>query len=173
MNIGWTSISTSKQNPVPGAEAINALRDLLSQWTGQENKPRDREKLPVVYHDHIPSKPLRMLESLAVAATESRQHQNFALVFRAFATMFDRLSPAQRSQVEEMIPRILSRLQDEVLTTELDEALMSLADALNEAGCRESAEVVREARQRARSITSRPATAPPDSEAGSHPLGRR
>ena len=150
MNIGWTSISTSKQNPVPGAEAINALRGLLSQWTGQENEPPDREKLPVVYHDDVPSKPLYMLESLGVAATESRQHQNFALVLRTFATMFDRLSPTQRSQVEDMIPRLLSRLRDEVLTTELEESLLSLADALGAAGRRESAEVVREAHQRAR-----------------------
>ncbi len=92
-----------------------------------------------------------MLESLAVVATESMQHQNFALVLRAFAKMFDRLSPAQRSQVEEIIPRILSRLQYEVLTTELDEALSTLADALDTAGSSEIAKMVWEAHQQARS----------------------
>ncbi len=152
MNIGWTSISTSKQNPVPGTEAINALRDFLGRWVGEEADPPDLKKLPVVYRDDISSKPLYMLESLAVVATESMQHQNFALVLRAFAKMFDRLSPAQRSQVEEIIPRILSRLQYEVLTTELDEALSTLADALDTAGRGEkTAQVVWEARQQARS----------------------
>src|SRR5919199_2199695 len=108
MNIGWTSISTSKQNPVPGAEAVNALRDLLAQWADEEeNEPSGVEKLPVVYYDDIPSKPLYMLESLGVVATESLQHQNFALVLGAFAKMFGRLPAAQRSQAEEIIPRIL------------------------------------------------------------------
>ncbi len=152
MNIGWTSISTSKQNPTPGAEVINALRDLLAQWGEEgEDEPPSLEKLPVVYHDDVPSRPLAMLESLAVVATESMQHQNFALVLRVFARMFDRLPPAQRSQVEEMIPRILSRLQHEVLTTELDEALVTLTVALGTAGSQQTAEEVWEARQQARS----------------------
>lgn len=152
MNIGWTSISTSKQNPTPGAEVINALRDLLAQWLGEEeDDPPNLEKLPVVYEDDLSSQPLRMLESLAVVATESLQHQNFALVLRTFAQMFDRLPAAQRSQVEEMIPRILSRLPREVLTTELDEALLKLAVALDTAGSRETVEEVWEARQQARS----------------------
>jgi hypothetical protein len=155
MNIGWTSISTSKQNPVPGAEAVNALRDLLAQWADEEeNEPSGVEKLPVVYYDDIPSKPLYMLESLGVVATESLQHQNFALVLRAFAKMFGRMPAAQRSQVEEIIPRILSRLQYAVLTTDLDEALLTLAVALDTAGSRETAEEVWEARQQARSNIS-------------------
>jgi hypothetical protein len=79
------------------------------------------------------------------------QHQNFALVLRTFGRMFDRLPAPQRSQLEEMIPRILSRLQYEVLTTELDGALLELADALDTAGSSEVAEIVWEARQEARS----------------------
>lgn len=154
MNIGWTSISTSKQNPVPGTEAINALRDLLAQWLEEKEELPHHEKLPVVYHDDILSQPLRELESLAVAATESMQHQNFALVLRAFAKMFERLPQAQRSQVEEIIPRLLSRLQYEVLTTELDEALSELGDALDMAGSSGVAEIVWEARQQARSAIS-------------------
>jgi hypothetical protein len=151
MNIGWTSISTSKQNPVPGAEVINALRDLLAQWAGEEDEPPDSKKLPVVYYDDISSKPLYMLESLAVVATESMQHQNFALVLRAFTKMFGRLTPTQQLQVVEMIPHILSRLKYEVLTTELDETLLALAAALDRAGGQETAEEVWEALQEARS----------------------
>ena len=138
-------------NPVPGAEVIQALSDLLARWAGEEDEPPHREKLPVVYRDDIPSKPLRALESMAVVATESMQHQNFALVLRAFARTFDRLPPAQRSRVEDIVPRILTRLQYEVLTTELDEALMELADALDTTGSSETAEVVWEAHQQARS----------------------
>ena len=151
MNIGWTSISTSKQDPVPGTEAIQALRSLLAHWVGEEEDGLpDHEKLPVVYDDDILWQPLRALESLAVVATESMQHQNFALVLRTFGRMFDRLPAPQRSQLEEMIPRILSRLQYEVLTTDLDEALLELADALAIAGSSEVAEIVWEARQEAR-----------------------
>ncbi len=102
----------------------------------------DHEKLPVVYHDDILSQPLGALESLAVVATEFMQHHNSALVLRVFAMMFDRLPQAQRSQLEEMIPRILSRLEYEVLTTELDEALLKLGDALDVAGSPEVAETV-------------------------------
>jgi hypothetical protein len=153
MNIGWTTISTAKHSPIAGSQAIQTLRDLLSVWSAEneEDGSHDSEKLPVVYHDDLLSKLLRALESLAVVATESRQHQSFALVLLALAMMFERLQPSQRAQAEDMIPRILSRVQDEVFTTELDEALSSLADALDAAGRRESAEVVREARQRTKS----------------------
>ncbi len=113
-----------------------------------------QEKLPVVYHDDILSQPLRELESLAVVATESMQHQNFALVLRVSAKMFQRLPQAQRSQLEEMIPRILSRLHYEVLTIELEEALLELGDTLDIAGSSEVAEIVWEARQQARSAIS-------------------
>ena len=149
VNIGWTTISTAQQSPIAGAQAIDALRDLLAVWSGNEEGAENDEKLPIVYRDDIPSALLRAFESLAVAAGESRQHQNFALVLLVFAKMFERLPPAQRSLAEAIVPRILSGMGELVLTTELDEALMVLAAALDTAGSGATAEVVRQARDHA------------------------
>lgn len=69
-DIGWTTISTSKQNPQPGRQAILALRDLLARWS-QENA-RDaqegEEALQVVYRDDVPQESMHALELLAVRA---------------------------------------------------------------------------------------------------------
>ncbi|MBA2438194.1 MAG: DUF2254 domain-containing protein, partial [Acidimicrobiia bacterium] len=133
--IAWTSISTAKSNPAPGLLAIRSLRELLARWSVEEERPmREEEPLPVVYSDGVMAQLMSAFESLAVVSSESMQHQSFAEVIRTLATLFDRLPLPQQRQTEDLIPRIISALGDHVLTTQLDDALISLVQALRSAG---------------------------------------
>ena len=148
--IGWTSISTSKSNPAPGLLAIRSLRDLLARWADEErSRPADGSAppVPVVYIDTVPSRLMDAFESLAVVSSESMQHQAFAEVARAFATLFERLPPPLQSRAEEAIRRILPALGDHVLTTELDESLADLTQALAAAGRSGTADALEGARR--------------------------
>lgn len=155
MNIGWTSISSAQHSPSAGAQAIHALRDLLAEWSAAKEPPPAPDKLPVVYHDNITVLPLRAIESLAVAAVESRQHQSFGHVLLALAAIFDRLPRELRIEAEAMILRLLPGLKNQLLTTELDEALQSVGETLQAAGCEKIAEAVRKARTHERGEVAR------------------
>ncbi|TFW09827.1 DUF2254 domain-containing protein, partial [Oxalobacteraceae bacterium OM1] len=158
MNIGWTSISSAQHSPAAGAQAIHALRDLLASWSTPEplaQMPRGVRPLPVVYDDNIVILPLRSLESLAVAAVESRQHQSFGHVVQAIATMYGRLPLELRMMSEAMLLRILRGLEHELLTFELDEALKHAAERLEAAGGARIAECVRKCRMQERAEVAR------------------
>lgn len=117
VEIGWTTISTSKQNPEPGRHTISALRDLLAHWArdvGPEES--DEQPLPVVYRDDVPNEVLHGLELLAVVSTESMQVNAFAEVMRTIVALFDRLPPEQQARSEDLVLRSLSGLADHVLT---------------------------------------------------------
>ncbi len=49
--IAWTSVSTSKSNPNPGLTVIQALRDIISQWSRGEVEMRDDAGSCIVYDD--------------------------------------------------------------------------------------------------------------------------
>jgi hypothetical protein len=140
------SISGAQHSPSAGAQAIHALRDLLSEWAAAEEPPPAAGKLPVVYRDNITVLPLRAIESLAAAAVESRQHQSFGHVLLSLAATFERLPRELRIEAEAMILRLLPGLKNQLLTTELDEALQSVGQTLQAAGCEKIAEAVRKAR---------------------------
>lgn len=147
--IAWTSISTSKQNPVPGLLVTQALRDLLARWSAEE-KPDAGEVTvaPVVYRDNVLERLLGALESLGVVASESMQHQTAAEVMTAFASLFGRLGPEVKDQVEQIILRSLSGLGDHVLTAELERSLERVEGSLAADGRAAGADTVRDARRR-------------------------
>lgn len=156
-SIGWSTISTSKQNPAAGRLAILALRDLLARWSrgddeGEEPTP-PTAVVSVVYRDDVLASLVGALESMGVVASESMQHQNFAEVVRAFAATFGDLEPDDRRRVEDAIARLLSALGDLVLTADLAAALDGLTEALDRAGSTGTAAAVRRAQERlARSV---------------------
>jgi uncharacterized membrane protein len=146
--IAWTSISTAKSDPAPGLLIIRNLRDVLAHWAAEDNASRQEETLPIVYTDNVFSRLMEAFETLAVVASESMQHQNFAEVLRTFAIMFDRLSPDQQARAEDIILRIISALGDHVLTAELEATLSELVLTLDKSARITTAAAVQAAQNR-------------------------
>lgn len=140
--IGWTSISTAQSDPDAGVLTIFILRDILARWSSAPEVGPDSEAAPVVYVDNVLPRLLNAFESLAVAASESMQHQSYAEILRTFELLFDRLPPDLQSRVEDVILRTLSGLGDHVLSAELETALTALIACLERAGRRQTAAAV-------------------------------
>jgi uncharacterized membrane protein len=147
--IAWTSISTAKSNPAPGLLAIQSLRDIIARWA-TEPPIQESEDNCVVYSDDVIQHIMDTIETLAVVSSESMQHQIFAEVACTLAAMLHRLPLDQQRRSEDVVLRILPALGDLVLTRGLDEALSSLAQALEESGYAESASAVRTAHEQLR-----------------------
>ena len=145
--IAWTTISTSKQDPNPGLEAVRNLRDLLARWAvaDPDGAESSDQRLAVVYPDDVMERLLGTIESLTVVASESMQHHVYADILRGFATTLDRLPPPLAKRVEEAVLRSLAGLGDHVLSAELEDALSAVADALEQASLGAGAEAVRAA----------------------------
>ncbi|MBA3449628.1 MAG: DUF2254 domain-containing protein [Chloroflexia bacterium] len=148
--IAWTTISTSKQDPNPGLEAVRNLRDLLARWAvaDEETDGEDSsaERLPIVYPDDVLERLMGTIESLTVVASESMQHHVYADILRGLAITLDRLPPPLARRTEELVLRSLAGMGDHVLTAELDDALADVTDALEAADLIEGASAVRAAR---------------------------
>jgi len=144
--IAWRSISTSQQNPAPGLAVIRNLRDLLARWSAESREPPEAEGLPIVYDDDVMSQLLSAFELLAVVASEAMQPQTCAEILRTFAITFARLPSDAQARAEDLVLRTISTLGDQVLTAELDAALIALASALDQAGRYETALSLRQAR---------------------------
>ena len=106
-NIGWTSGSTSKQNPAVAALALHALRDLGTRWVDEGDRTGD-DPLPVVYADDDVDTVLAALYSALVVAHESHQHEQAARVLDAYAAILrrtsGRLAERIRDDVDAMQP---------------------------------------------------------------------
>lgn len=146
--IAWTTISTAQSDPDPALIAVCALRDLLARWPHQEDEEELASAAPVVYRDEVPARLMDAFESLAVSASESMQHQTYAEILHALATLLPRLPRRQRARAEEIILCSLSGLGDHVLTAGLRRALDQAAAALEAAGRGESAAAVEAATAR-------------------------
>ncbi len=143
--IAWRSISTSQQNPAPGLVVIQNLRDILARWSVEDGDDPDQDRLPIVYPDDVATRLLGAFESLAIVASESMQHQTYAEIVRSFAITLDRLPHHLRRQSADLLLRTLSALGDHVLTTELEDALTKLEEALERVGLTATAVDVRAA----------------------------
>lgn len=143
--IGWTSASTAKSDHAPAIMAVRNLRDILARWVEDGVPAPDGRVVPVVYVDDVPARLLNAFESIAVASTESMQHQTLAEVLRTFTLLFDRLPAEEQIRAEDLILRVLSGLGDHVLTAPLEHALRALADTLGDCGRSETAAAVRTA----------------------------
>lgn len=146
--IGWTSISTARSDPYAGVLTIYSLRDILARWAEAPEATANADAAPVVYVDNALPSLLAAFESLAVAATESMQHQSYAEVLRTFTLLFDKLRPDLQVRVEDLILRSLSGLGDHVLTAELEKVLTELIACLEHAGRANTAVAVVAARDR-------------------------
>lgn len=147
-SIGWSSISSSKQDVAPGLLTIRMMRDLLAHWCTEEDGSPDATAAPIVLTDDVPATLLDAFESLAVIAAEGRQYPAFVEVARTFTIMFGRLRPEQQQLAEALILRILATLGDHVQTAQLDRALGELCGALTAAGRLHAAAAVAQARAR-------------------------
>lgn len=149
--IGWTAVSTAKSDPQPGQLACWNLRDILARWSDGErierNEYADQPPSPVVYFDNVLESLIRALESLAVVASESMQHQTIAEIYRTFATIFHRLPSPLQEAVERVVLRSIAALGDHVPTASLGEALRDLEDALQKAARGDAADAIRTARR--------------------------
>lgn len=85
-NIGWTSGSTSKQNPAIAAQSLHALSDLAARWL-REGDRTGRAPHPVVYRDDDVDTVLDAVYSAMVVAHESHQHQQALRVFETYEMM--------------------------------------------------------------------------------------
>lgn len=112
-----------------------------------EECERDRGSR-VVYPDEAVERCVSALESIAVAATESMQHQTLAEVYDSYARLLDRVSEPVRKQIERAVMLSLSGIEDHVPTTRLLDALDGLACALRNAGSGVASEVERVVRKR-------------------------
>jgi uncharacterized membrane protein len=139
--IGWTSVSTARSNPNPGSLVCHALRDILARWLAQGALPQD-DSSRIVYEDRVQEDVISTLESLAVVASESMQHQTLSEVMRTLAALLPILPPEHVDRVAELVLRSLSALGEHVLTSELEAALNTLSRALAAAGRDTAAEAV-------------------------------
>jgi uncharacterized membrane protein len=96
--IGWTAISTARSDPAVGAIAIQALRDLIVTWRDDPVRADGdgRGGVRLGYDDRLPRQLIDTLESLMVAASESRQHQTMALLLDTVTAVLPVVSPRQR-----------------------------------------------------------------------------
>lgn len=143
--IAWTSASTAKSDPAPAIMAVRNLRDVLARWVHDGVALPGQRVAPVVYVDDVPARLLNAFESIAVASTESMQHQTLTEVLRTFTLLFDRLPADEQIRAEDLILRVLSGLGDHMLTAPLEHALRGLAGTLASCGRGETAAAVRTA----------------------------
>jgi hypothetical protein len=97
-NIGWTSGSTSKQNPAIAAQSLHALRDLAVRWL-REDERADPDPAPVVYPDDDLDTILDAVYSALVVAHESHQHQQAVRVLEAYETLLASASAHHRERL--------------------------------------------------------------------------
>ena len=122
------------------------MRDILARWSADPGDVSvNEERLPIVYPDDAIAAILASLESLAVVASESMQHQVLAEIARTLAIVYERLPSDAQERSQEVILRTLAGLGDHVLTVELERALTTLIAALERAGRLETAAAVRTA----------------------------
>jgi hypothetical protein len=128
--IAWTVTSTAKSNLAPGLQAIFSLRDLMARWADDEQSEKADDLLPVVYNDDVVSVLIRSFGSLLIVAAESREHQIAIEVFVSFSSLFSRLPAAWQQQVEEMLLRLIPAYASFRLTSQLEESMQQMIQAL-------------------------------------------
>ncbi|MHB2209797.1 DUF2254 family protein [Methylobacterium sp. CM6257] len=132
--IAWTSVSTSKSNPSPGLSVIQALRDIISQWSFEESEPREDATSCVVYTDLSPTLATDALEAVIVVASESMQSQTLAEALTSLAILIRHVGQPTIGRLVDIARRALSSLGEHVLTRQLEVALADLSSALDERG---------------------------------------
>lgn len=132
--IAWTSVSTSKSNPNPGLTVIQALRDVIAQWSPGEVEIRGDAGSRIVYRDAAPVLATDALEAVIVVASESIQSQTLAEALGTLAILLRHVAAPTAERLADVARRALSSLGEHVLTRQLEAALADLVQALDERG---------------------------------------
>ena len=132
--IAWTSVSTSKSNPSPGLSVIQALRDIIAQWSAEETETREDPASSIVYADAAPTAATDALEAVIVVASESIQSQTLAEAVTTLAILLRHVGQPTAERLADIANRTLSSLGEYVLTRQLEAALHDLAKALGARG---------------------------------------
>ena len=132
-NIAWTALSTSKQNPQTGRDAIDRLRDLAIRWSAASTADADAgagERLSIVYADTDLDDVLDTLLSALVVCGESRQVESCAHVLRALADALEAMTTEHLERLEPALMRTLASVEIHPLTRTLEGALRRLIKVL-------------------------------------------
>jgi hypothetical protein len=113
---------------------IQALRDIIAQWSPGETEAREDATSCVVYRDAAPTVATDALEAVIVVASESIQPQTLAEAVTTIAILLRHVSQPTAERLADVAHRALSSLGEHVLTRQLEEALADLAEALYERG---------------------------------------
>lgn len=137
--IGWNSASSARSNPQPPSIICRTIADLLWEWT--EQPPERDPSSPIVYPDLLIEDSIEVIESIVVAAAESKQHQTLAEAYETYARLLPKLTGSNRARAHEAVRLSLGALSDHVPTVRLNSALDQLAQALDGIGSPLSREV--------------------------------
>lgn len=132
VNIAWTTGSSSKQNPEPARLVVLTLRDMLGRWSGADADPgasSGARPAPIVYQADLLADVWDALEAIAVVCSESMQSQNLGEVVRTLTAVLPGLDAAGRERAASAALILLSGLDGQMLTTQLDSSLRELASA--------------------------------------------
>ena len=144
-NIAWTALSTAKQNPQTGREAVDRLRDLGARWSLRDAMAlEDDRAAPVVYEDRDLDHLLDTLLACLVVCSESQQVASSAHTIHAIADVLGAAPDGALERFEPALRRSLGVVSVHPMTRPLAAALGSLANCLETRGCGTTAELARQ-----------------------------
>jgi uncharacterized membrane protein len=157
-NIGWTAISTAKSDPAVGAIIVHMLKNLLLT-TGAERRCAPAPGTSgISYPDRFRRYLFDSLESMVVAAAESRQQQTLALIVNDVATIIERSPEADAGRIASLLGVVAQTAKAHTRTAALDRSLARLVAAMRGHPC---GRLAMEAERELAALASRSATAPP------------
>lgn len=129
--IGWTSISTAKQNLAPGQLVIHLLHDLLAHWL--EEDPSDGQSpLAVIYPDRLPSQVLDVYESLGSITRLSHQYPVLVQIACSLAALYPDLPTHLRDHANQVIRGTLPAVRQQTPARSLVDAYCQLSACLRQ-----------------------------------------
>lgn len=132
-NIAWTALSTAKQNPQTGRDAVDRLRDLAIRWLAADSADSEApQRLPIVYADTDLDAVLDTLLATLVVCAESHQVESCAHVVGALADALEPMATERLQRLEPALMRTLATVETHPLTRPLERALHRLIDVLGE-----------------------------------------
>ncbi len=121
---------------------IQALRDIIAQWSDSETEAREDVASFIVYRDATPTVATDALEAVIVVASESIQPQTLAEAVTTLAILLRHVGQPTAERLADVANRALSSLGEHVLTRQLEAALADLSEALLTRGFTSVAESV-------------------------------
>jgi uncharacterized membrane protein len=131
-NIGWTSGSTSKQNPEVAWQALNSLTELAACWLSQDHAGQDDEPLRVVYRDTTVDHLAEVFFGLLVVAHESHQVTAAARVLGAYRGLVARAPQPLRARLVRDLRTAAPLLDQLPVAPVLERARRELEDQIGE-----------------------------------------